>query len=32
MQIEKGIRSGWKPMAIAVGLMAGTSINLYADD
>ena len=31
MQIEKGVRSGWKPMAIAVGLMAGTSVNLYAD-
>ncbi len=31
MQLNKTLTSGWKPITIAVGLMAGYSGNLYAD-
>lgn len=31
MQLNKKITNGWKPITIAMGLMAGAPVNLYAD-
>jgi hypothetical protein len=31
MQLNKGLKQGWKPITIAVGLIAGSAANLYAD-
>ncbi|MBR6201869.1 MAG: hypothetical protein IKQ62_02570, partial [Bacteroidaceae bacterium] len=31
MRLNNNFKGGWKPITIAMGLMAGTSANLYAD-